>query len=177
MVRRIVELVDARGTTLGECPVEEAHQPPGRLHRAFSIMLFDERDRVLLQRRALSKSRFPGLWANTCCSHPAAGEDVAESAVKRLDEEMGLHVEELREVGTFVYQALDGQGAAEHEFDHVLMGDLDSSAELSPDREEIEELAWLPYAELVSDAASRPERYAPWIPGVIALIDRARSAN
>ncbi|MFB9908680.1 isopentenyl-diphosphate Delta-isomerase [Allokutzneria oryzae] len=177
MVRRIVELVDARGTTLGECSVEEAHQPPGRLHRAFSIMLFDARDRVLLQRRALSKSRFPGLWANTCCSHPAAGEDVAESAAKRLDEEMGLHVGQLREVGTFVYQALDGHGAAEHEFDHVLLGELDSSVPLTPDRTEIEELAWLPYADLVTDAAARPERYAPWVPGVIELIERTRSTS
>ncbi|GAA4014304.1 isopentenyl-diphosphate Delta-isomerase [Allokutzneria multivorans] len=175
MVRRIVELVDARGRTLGECPVEEAHLPPGRLHRAFSIMLFDDQDRVLLQRRALSKSRFPGLWANTCCSHPAAGEDVAESARKRLDEEMGLHVDSLRELGTFVYQALDGQGAAEHEFDHVLVGELDASARTAPDREEIEELAWVPYLELVEDAAARPERYAPWVPGVIELIDQARA--
>lgn len=179
VVRRIVELVDPDGNTIGETSVEEAHTPPGRLHRAFSVMLFDEDDRVLLQQRALTKNRFPGLWANTCCSHPLAGEDIALSAIKRVDEELHLRIEELREVGTFTYQALDGHGAAEHEFDHVLIGKIGADAHLTakPEADEIEQLKWVQYSELVADHEANPERYAPWVPGVVRLIEAARATS
>ncbi|MBP2472835.1 isopentenyl-diphosphate delta-isomerase [Crossiella equi] len=177
--RRIVELVDPDGTTIGETSVEEAHTPPGRLHRAFSVMLFDGDDRVLLQQRAFTKNRFPGLWANTCCSHPLAGEDIALSAIKRVEEELHLRIDELREVGTFTYQALDGHGAAEHEFDHVLIGRTAADADRTarPEAEEIEQLQWVPYTELVTDHAAHPERYAPWVPGVVELIEAARATR
>lgn len=179
VVRRIVELVDPDGNTIGETSVEEAHTPPGRLHRAFSVMLFDADDRVLLQQRALTKNRFPGLWANTCCSHPLAREDIAQSAINRVEEELHLRVDELREVGAFTYQALDGHGAAEHEYDHVLIGSIGADAHLTakPEPDEIEQLKWVPYAELVADHAANPERYAPWVPGVVRLIEAARTTS
>ena len=42
----------------------------GLLHRAFSVFLFDSRNRLLLQQRADAKITYPNMWTNTCCSHP-----------------------------------------------------------------------------------------------------------
>src|ERR1700759_904683 len=85
----LVELVYAGGVSGGWAIVDEAHQAPGQLHRAFSVFLRDPRGRVLLQQRAAVKTRFPLRWANTTCGHPEPGEDLAESAARRMAEEIG----------------------------------------------------------------------------------------
>jgi isopentenyl-diphosphate delta-isomerase len=97
---------------------------------------------VLLQQRAAVKTRFPMLWANTCCGHPAPGEPVAAAAAVRLAEELGLATT-LTEVGIFRYQAQDpATGRVEHEWDHVLIGLLDTGAP-RPDRAEVADYAWI----------------------------------
>lgn len=53
-------------------------QPRGILHRAFSVFLFDSKNRLLLQQRAKSKITFPSVWTNTCCSHPLYGFEPTE---------------------------------------------------------------------------------------------------
>ncbi|SCE55249.1 isopentenyl-diphosphate delta-isomerase, partial [Streptomyces sp. DfronAA-171] len=69
----LLELVDESGATIGTAEKLAAHQPPGQLHRAFSVFLFDREGRLLLQRRALGKYHSPGVWSNTCCGHPVPG--------------------------------------------------------------------------------------------------------
>lgn len=49
-------------------------QPRGVLHRAFSVFLFNEDNKLLLQQRAAGKITFPNVWTNTCCSHPLFGQ-------------------------------------------------------------------------------------------------------
>ncbi|MFJ4657493.1 isopentenyl-diphosphate Delta-isomerase [Nocardia sp. NPDC088792] len=165
----LVELVDEQGRPVGSLPVAAAHTAPGRLHRAFSVLLFDPAGRVLLQQRAAVKTRFPLLWTNTCCGHPAPGQDVAEAAVIRLREEMGLSAE-LTEVGKFTYQADDpSTGRVEFEFDHVLIGRL-TDATPEPDPAEVEEIAWIDPGSLAPAVAAYPQRYTPWLGGVLRVI-------
>lgn len=168
--RNLVELVDTEGNAVGTCSVAEAHTPPGRLHRAFSVLLFDTGGRVLLQRRALTKSRFAGRWTNTCCSHPAPGEDVIEAARRRLAQELGLRVGAggLHEVGRFVYRAADPDGGAvEHELDHVLVGDCPDRVEFSPDASEVHEVRWMAPGEVREQLSRSPESHSPWLSGVL----------
>ena len=94
----LVELVDDGGRVLGETTVAAAHQPPGRLHRAFSVLLVDPAGRVLLQQRAAVKTRFPLRWANSCCGHPLPGQSLTDAANRRLTEELGLGPVDLTEV-------------------------------------------------------------------------------
>ena len=111
----------------------------GILHRAFSIFVFDEDDRLLLQKRADGKYHSGGLWSNTCCSHPGAGESLLDAAHRRLREEMGFDCP-LRAVFGFVYRAaLDG-GLVEHEFDHVVMGRFRGAP--APDAREVGAWKW-----------------------------------
>ncbi len=168
--RHLVELVDTAGTPLGAATVAEAHQAPGILHRAFSVLLMDGEGRLLLQRRADHKTRFPLRWANTCCGHPEPGQDVREAAATRLLDEMGLTSGELREAGRFVYQAADpATGRVEHEYDHVLIGQVRPDAQPLPDPYEVAEWCWAHPAELASETVRHPDRYAPWLDQVVRL--------
>jgi isopentenyl-diphosphate delta-isomerase len=168
--RAMVELVDAEGNPIGACTVAEAHTSPGMLHRAFSVLLFDEDGRVLMQQRALTKSRFAGRWTNTCCSHPAPGEDVIEAAHRRLDEELGLRVDRLREVGRFVYRAADPAGdAVEHEFDHVLVGECAGrpAPAARPAADEVHSVRWMTPDEVIKNLRDAPDLHSPWLAGVL----------
>jgi isopentenyl-diphosphate delta-isomerase type 1 len=164
----LVELVDETGEAHGETTVSAAHQPPGQLHRAFSVLLVDPDGQVLLQRRAAVKTRFPLRWANSCCGHPRPGESLAEAANRRLREELGAGPVELTEVGVYVYYAEDpATGRVEFEYDHVLRGDFLPSAPLLPDPAEVAELRWADPTALETELERDPRSYAPWLGGVV----------
>ncbi|GAB4105063.1 isopentenyl-diphosphate Delta-isomerase [Micromonospora taraxaci] len=164
----LVELVDETGEAHGETTVSAAHQPPGQLHRAFSVLLVDPDGQVLLQRRAAVKTRFPLRWANSCCGHPRPGESLAEAANRRLREELGAGPVELTEVGVYVYYAEDpATGRVEFEYDHVLRGNFLPSAPLLPDPDEVAELRWADPSALETELERDPRSYAPWLGGVV----------
>jgi isopentenyl-diphosphate Delta-isomerase len=169
----LVELVDADGVTGGATTVDEAHRAPGRLHRAFSVFLRDPAGRVLLQQRAAAKTRFPLRWGNTCCGHPAPGEEVTAAAARRVAEEMGVTGVRLTQIGVYTYYAEDpATGRVEYEYDHVLLGDLPSGARVAADPAEVAGLRWAPVAELRAGLAAAPGTYAPWLAGVTERLER-----
>ncbi|MFY1653556.1 isopentenyl-diphosphate Delta-isomerase [Solwaraspora sp. WMMB762] len=164
----LVELVDPAGRPVGSATVAAAHQPPGQLHRAFSVILVDPAGQLLLQQRAAVKTRFPLRWANTCCGHPLPGESVTEAANRRLGEEVGVAPVPLTELGVHTYQATDPvTGRTEYEYDHVLLGELDPATPLRPDPAEIAQLRWMPPDELRAGLTDDPHAYAPWLAGVV----------
>jgi isopentenyl-diphosphate delta-isomerase len=163
----LVELVDAEGAVTGSATVEEAHDAPGQLHRAFSVFLRDAEGRVLLQQRAATKTRFPLRWGNTCCGHPEPGEDVRDAAARRLVEEVGVGGVALTEVGVYSYYAEDpASGRVEYEYDHVLLGDMPAGRAIMPDPDEVAGVRWVPVAELRAALVDDPRSYAPWLSGV-----------
>jgi isopentenyl-diphosphate Delta-isomerase len=169
--RHPVELVDQMGRAVGIRTVGEAHQAPGRLHRAFSVVIIDDTDRLLLQRRSASKTRFASLWANACCGHPAPGQSVAASANQRLAEELGLGPVVLTEAGIYVYYAKDpAAGRVEFEYDHVLVAKVAGDVLLEPDPVEIADIQWVNRQQLEGSLDTNPEDYAPWLVGVIARL-------
>ncbi len=169
---RQVVLLDESGEVAGQCAKLEAHEPPGRLHLAFSVFLYRGDGALLLQRRAAGKYHFPLHWANACCSHPAPGEDVVSAGERRLYEELGIRCD-LVPAGRFVYRAVcPSSGLVEHELDHVLVGMTDEAP--SPDPVEVDETCWISPAEIV---AGRPSgRHAPWLAEALALAEAARAA-
>lgn len=169
--RELVELVDGEGRPAGSATVADAHREPGLLHRAFSVLLLDPAGRALLQQRAAVKTRFPLRWANTCCGHPRPGEPVTDAAARRMIEEIGVSGVTLAEIGVYLYRAADPQtGRVEYEYDHVLLGRIDPSAPMSPDPAEVAALHW-EYPERLQIALySTPERYAPWLAGVVGCL-------
>jgi isopentenyl-diphosphate Delta-isomerase len=153
-------LVDEHDNPIGYETKLRAHQGGGRLHRAFSIFIFNDAGEVLLQRRAPGKYHFGGLWTNACCSHPRRGQSTLDAAHMRLQEEFGFDTD-LTERFTFTYRAPDPtSGLTEHEFDHVFTGRFDGQPQ--PNSEEIGEWKWVRPEELLADVEARPEAYTPW---------------
>ncbi|GAA2231212.1 isopentenyl-diphosphate Delta-isomerase [Streptomyces amakusaensis] len=166
----LLELVDEHGNTIGTAEKLTAHQAPGLLHRAFSVFLFDERGRLLLQRRALGKYHSPGVWSNTCCGHPYPGEAPFAAAARRTHEELGLSPTLLAEAGTVRYNHPDpASGLVEQEYNHLFVG-LTRTAP-RPDPEEVGETAFVTPAELAERDASAP--FSAWFHTVL---DAARPA-
>jgi isopentenyl-diphosphate Delta-isomerase len=171
---QLVELVDADGAATGSCTVAEAHTAPGRLHRAFSVMLLDDRGRILVQQRAAGKTRFALRWANACCGHPAPGQTVFDAAAQRLIEEIGVRGVTLHQAGVYLYRAEDPQtGRVEHEYDHVVVGRVPADSRLHLDPAEVADVRWLAPDQLRVDLAGNPDRHAPWLGGVLAVAAEA----
>ncbi|MEV7671803.1 isopentenyl-diphosphate Delta-isomerase [Streptomyces sp. NPDC000963] len=166
----MLELVDEDGRTIGTAEKLTAHQAPGQLHRAFSVFLFDESGRLLLQRRALGKYHSPGVWSNTCCGHPYPGEAPFAAAARRTFEELGVSPSLLAEAGTVRYNHPDpASGLVEQEFNHLFVGLV--QAEPRPDPEEIEDTAFVTPAELSERHAAAP--FSAWF---MTVLDAARPA-
>lgn len=172
--QHLVELVDDDGAATGRATVAEAHRAPGLLHRAFSVFLVDPAGRLLLQRRAATKTRFAGRWANSCCGHPAPGGALAGDAADRVRDELGIAVTGLRELGVYRYRAGDdATGLVECEYDHVLLGQVPADVRAIPDPSEVSEIRWIERSALQGSIASEPDAYAPWLSGVLALVPAA----
>ena len=166
----MLELVDEDGNTIGTAEKLAAHQAPGQLHRAFSVFLFDESGRLLLQRRALGKYHSPGVWSNTCCGHPYPGEAPFAAAARRTFEELGVSPSLLAEAGTVRYNHPDpASGLVEQEYNHLFVGLV--QAEPRPDPEEIGETAFVTAEELAARHASAP--FSAWF---MTVLDAARPA-
>lgn len=159
-------LVDEHDREIGRAEKLVAHQQ-NLLHRAFSVFIFCD-DQLLLQQRGLDKYHSPGLWTNTCCSHPYPNEDVTAAGERRLREELGLEVG-LRRVGSFLYNAYFENGLSEHEIDHVLVGRVAREIELAPNPDEIHAVRWVGMRELEGELERHPERFTPWFGRALAL--------
>ena len=161
--------VDTLDRALGTVEKLAAHRD-GVLHRAFSVFVFDDDQRLLLQRRARGKYHSGGLWSNTCCSHPRAGESVLDAAHRRLPEEMGFDCP-LKAVFGFTYRAALDHGLVEHEYDHVLVGRYRDDP--VPNLEEVGEWKWLPVTEVTARLAERPDTFTAWFrPALEGLLAR-----
>ncbi|MGP3982357.1 isopentenyl-diphosphate Delta-isomerase [Streptomyces sp. KR80] len=166
----MLELVDENGTTIGTAEKLSAHLPPGRLHRAFSVFLFDTSGRLLLQQRAPGKYHSPGVWSNTCCGHPYPGEAPFAAAARRTAEELGVSPSLLREAGTVRYNHPDpDSGLVEQEYNHLFVGLV--RAEPQPDPEEVGGTAFVTAEELPRLHAQRP--FSTWF---MTVLDAARPA-
>jgi isopentenyl-diphosphate delta-isomerase len=159
---RTVTLVDQLGIILGECPIQEAHALPGKLHLAFSAYLFSEdKSELLIQKRHEAKL-FGGMWANSCCSHPFPGESAIDAGKRRVREELGVHVQ-LEEAGWFIYQAQDPRGlGVEYEQDVLLVGAIRRDTPIRVDPYEIAEWRWAKVDNLWDDMKVHQGSYAPW---------------
>ncbi len=153
-------LVDENDNVVGYEEKLSAHENGGRLHRAFSVFIYNSAGQMLLQLRGRDKYHFGGLWTNACCSHPRRGESSDEAVHQRLRFELGFDTE-LREVFTFVYQASDpNSGLTEHELDHVFVGTHDG--DLKPNVEEVDDWKWADIDAIRRGLRARPGDYSPW---------------
>ncbi|TQI70110.1 isopentenyl-diphosphate delta-isomerase [Gramella sp. Hel_I_59] len=158
MAQERVILVNEKDEQIGLMEKIEAHEK-ALLHRAFSVFVFNDKNELMIQQRALSKYHSPGLWTNTCCSHQREGESNIEAGKRRLQEEMGFSTE-LKDTISFIYKAPFDNGLTEHEFDHILVGYFEGEPDLNPD--EVAEWKWMSLEAIEKDMQTNPSIYTEW---------------
>jgi isopentenyl-diphosphate delta-isomerase len=162
--QELVVLLDPDGRPAGTMPKAEVHTADTPLHLAFSVYVFDSGGRFLATRRALGKRTWPGVWTNSCCGHPAPGEEVAAAARRRVEQELGLHPVRLDLVlPDFAYRAVAPDGIVENERCPVFSAHLDDP-EPAPaaDPDEVAEWRWVPWAAFRTVASTAPWLLSPW---------------
>ncbi|MDQ1284505.1 MAG: isopentenyl-diphosphate Delta-isomerase [Patescibacteria group bacterium] len=173
MDKNDIILVDESDKEIGTGEKMEVHRK-GLLHRCFSIVIFNAKGEMLLQKRAAGKYHCGGLWTNACCSHPRPGEDIISAGKRRLREEMGIECE-LQETFQFTYRAEFENGLTEHEFDHVLLGKFDGKPHINP--EEADDWRWVDVTKLKEEIAGNPEKFTPWFVIIVDKLEGVGLAN
>ena len=154
-----VTLVDENDREIGTEEKIKAHLGKGKLHRAFSVFIFNGRGELLLQKRSKEKMLWGGYWSNSCCSHPVPGEDLLEAGMRRLGEELGFSCR-LEHVGSFVYSEKFQDIGSENELCHILKGRYDG--EVYPEKKEVEEIKWMKIKDVKGLIREIPSDFTPW---------------
>ena len=159
-----VVLLSADGSPSGTAAKSDVHTRDTPLHLAFSCYLFHPDGRLLVTRRALGKKTWPGVWTNSFCGHPAPGEVLSAALHRRVRQELGIALTELRlALPDFRYRAVDAGGIVENEVCPVYTAVVADETQLSPDPDEVAEWAWVDLADLADSVARTPFAFSPWL--------------
>ena len=159
-MNELVVLVDEVNNVIGTADKNTVHTKNTPLHRGFSVFIFNSKKLLLLTRRALTKKTFPGVWTNTVCGHPRPNENVVAAAKRRLKAELGLEIEDIKEVSPYRYRFTDQNGIVENEICPVLIGYTDTDPQ--PVSSEISFWKWMEWEKFVQEITSNPQGYSPW---------------
>ena len=139
----------------------EAHKQ-GLRHKAVSVFVLCG-DEILIQRRAMGKYHTPGLWANTCCTHPNWGEAAQDCAERRLREELGIEGLRLEHRDQVEYRADVGGGLIEHEVVDIFLARVTHHIPVAPNPDEVMDTDWITRKALQVRIRQAPEQFTPWL--------------
>lgn len=155
-----VILVDTDNNVIGYMEKMKAHKQK-ILHRAFSLFLINDKNEILLQKRASTKYHSPNLWTNTCCSHPRKNEKLENAVSRRTFEELGINIANHKNIFDFVYEAKLEFDLWENEFDHVFIC-KQNLLKIPFSEEEISEVRWMKLDDIISDRNTNESIYTSW---------------
>jgi len=172
MSEEFVILVDENDNPIGTEEKVKCHLPNGKLHRAFTALLFDKNGRLVLTRRAKEKMLWPGDWDGTFASHPRESETYVSSGERRMPEELGIEGK-LDYLHKFEYHVPYKDVGSENEICGTLIGIIDESTELKEIEGEIDEIKWISANELISEIKKNPKIYCPWMLIALELLEKS----
>lgn len=157
-----VVLLDEEGREIGTAPKSSVHGTDTALHLAFSCHVVDREGRVLVTRRALDKTTWPGVWTNSFCGHPRPAEPVITAVRRRAEHELGITLTDLTlALPLFRYRARDASGIVEHEICPVYVARADDVPRPNP--LEVSEIAWVEPGDLATALEATPWAFSPWL--------------
>ncbi|MUL40289.1 isopentenyl-diphosphate Delta-isomerase [Streptomonospora sp. PA3] len=167
--RERVVLLDSGNRPAGTADKRLVHGPRTPLHLAFSCYVFDPAGRLLVTRRALGKTAWPGVWTNSFCGHPGPSEPLEEALHRRARQELGIEVEDVTVLlPEFAYRATDASGIVENEFCPVFRAATSQAP--SPDPAEVVEWEWADWEDFAAVARRAPWALSPWAARQVALL-------
>lgn len=171
-----VILVDSQDNKIGLEEKVKCHLPNGKLHRAFTALLFDPDGNLLLTQRSKTKMLWPHDWDGTFASHPREKETFVTSAQRRMPEELGLHQPAITMdyLFKFEYHVPYKDIGSENEICGTLIATIKRDAAINPIKEEISQTRWISPNELVQDLQKNPQIYCPWMLIALYLLDTAK---
>jgi len=161
-----VILVDQDDNPIGKEDKVKCHLPNGKLHRAFTALIFNGDGKLLLTKRSEGKMLWPNDWDGTVASHPRESETYVSSAERRMPEEIGISCK-MNYVNKFEYHVLYKDIGSENEICGTLIGMVDSFDNSCMIKDEISEVKWINPDELKNELEQNRDTYCPWM--VIAL--------
>ena len=167
-----VILVDGNDNPIGTEEKVKCHLPDGKLHRAFTALLFDKNGRLVLTRRAKEKMLWPEDWDGTFASHPRESESYVSSGERRMPEELGIEGK-LDYLHKFEYHVPYKNVGSENEICGTLIGVIDETTELKKIKGEIDEIKWISAKELLSEIKTNPKIYCPWMLIALEFLDKS----
>ena len=172
MSDEFVILVDENDNPIGTEEKVKCHLPNGKLHRAFTALLFDKNGRLVLTRRAKGKMLWPEDWDGTFASHPRESETYVSSGERRMPEELGIEGK-LDYLHKFEYHVPYKDVGSENEVCGTLIGVIDEDTELKEIEGEIDEIKWISAEELISEIKINPKIYCPWMLIALDLLEKS----
>ena len=166
MTEEYVIVVNQNDVPIGIEEKVKCHLPNGKLHRAFTVLLFDLRGKLLLTKRSEDKMLWPGDWDGTVASHPRKSEAYVNAGERRLLEEIGVSCQ-LEYLFKFEYHVLYKNVGSENEICGTLIGIVENPSNIKPIKEEISDIKWVSPDEILSQLKSNSSNYCPWM--VLAL--------
>lgn len=163
-----VVLVNEQDQEIGKMEKMQAHVE-GKLHRAFSVFVLDDENKMLLQKRAAEKYHSANLWTNACCSHPMPDENIMDAANRRVKEELGMEIKDLKKLFSFQYKAALENNLTEHELDHVLWAKAKSNVDFNKD--EVCDYVYLTKDEIKIQLAEKPDQFTVWFKLIFPKIE------
>ncbi len=172
MSEEFVILVDENDNPIGSDEKVKCHLPNGKLHRAFTALLFDEDGRLVLTRRAKEKMLWPNDWDGTFASHPRESETYVSSGERRMPEDLGIKGT-LDYLHKFEYHVPFIDVGSENDICGTLFGIIDKSTELKEIEGEIDEIKWISSKELIVELKENPQIYCPWMLIALELLEKS----
>jgi len=160
---QLIALVNDKDQVIDYAEKQYVHEE-GLLHRAFSIIVFNDNNDILLHQRAITKYHTPGLWTNTCCSHLIEGMNMEECTHDRLQMEMGFDCD-LDFQFSFTYKIEFDNGLTEHETDHVYFGNWNGIP--NPNIDEVMGYKWINPKDLLKDVERNPDKFTYWFKHIL----------
>ena len=163
MNSQTIIICDETGKPTGEYILKEiGHTGSGKRHLAITVLLYNNKGQVLLQKR--KHQVFDDIWDLTGATHPLhqdGGNETFEEATKRcLKREYGITDKiELKNLGTFNYFARYGN-LCENEHCALMVGEYNGKVELNT--EVGYEYKWMDEGDFLKDIKENPQNYSPW---------------
>lgn len=170
-----VVLVNEQNQVLGTTPKKTVHTKNTPLHRAFSVFIFRNSDKMLLlQQRSLKKNTWPGVWSNSCCGHPSLNETNLNATKRRIKYELGLNLSLLEEVAPYRYTFIK-DNIMENEICPILIGLTNDEPNIN--KKEVEAIKWIKWEDFYKDTKVNSDNWSPWCCEEATILSQTNTFN